>query len=896
MARLIKQPHGEEALLQAGALQRAIFDSANFSSIATDAKGVIQIFNVGAERMLGYAAAEVMNKITPANISDPEEVVARAKALSAELSTPITPGFEALVFKASRGIEDIYELTYIRKDGSRFPAVVSVTALRDAQGSIIGYLLIGTDNTARKRAEQALLQAGALQRAIFDSANFSSIATDAKGVIQIFNVGAERMLGYAAAEVMNKITPANISDPEEVVARAKALSAELSTPITPGFEALVFKASRGIEDIYELTYIRKDGSRFPAVVSVTALRDAQNAIIGYLLIGTDNTARKRIEEQLRWAEESFRLMVESVIDYGIVMLDPEGRVISWNSGAQRIKGYLAEEIIGQNFSKFYPREDIERGTPQRQLEAVAANGRFEDEGWRVRKDGSTFWANVVFTAIRDHDGTLRGFAKLVRDLTESRRLEAVLTNAKEAAESANRAKSAFLSNMSHEIRTPMNAILGFSQLMMHDAGLTPLQKRHLQIINRSGEHLLALINDILEISKIEAGRSVLVPAAFDLYGMLDEIEMMFRMPTNEKKLCFLVERVGDLPAYVVGDENKLRQVFVNLIGNAVKFTREGGVSVRVGAKAGAGTALRLVVEIEDTGVGIAEEEIGKLFRPFEQTESGRRNQTGTGLGLAISRDFVRLMGGDIEVSSQLGKGSLFRFEINVEEDREGAMAKKVEERHVTGLQPGQKTRRVLIADDKDDNRTLLSRMLGRIGFEVRAVVNGEEAVQEFEKWRPHLILMDMRMPVMDGFEAIKRIREKPGGRKVKIVSVTASAFDEDRKEAMGIGADDFVGKPFREEVLLGKIKMLLGVAYVYAEEPAWPKPEKELAGGLLKARVAALPETLLQQLHGATLAADIDQILELVQQLEGHDPGVAGIMKRLADNFEYQGLLEMITK
>ncbi|HEX7480789.1 MAG TPA: PAS domain S-box protein, partial [Polyangiales bacterium] len=233
-------------------MQSAIFNSANFSSIATDAKGVIQIFNVGAERMLGYAAAEVMNKITPADISDPQEVIARARALSVELGTTITPGFEALVFKASRGIEDIYELTYIRKDGSRFPAVVSVTALRDAQDAIIGYLLIGTDNTARKQAEEALLKAGALQSAIFNSANFSSIATDAKGVIQIFNVGAERMLGYTAIDVMNKITPADISDPQEVIARARTLSVELGTTITPGFEALVFKASRGIEDIYEL--------------------------------------------------------------------------------------------------------------------------------------------------------------------------------------------------------------------------------------------------------------------------------------------------------------------------------------------------------------------------------------------------------------------------------------------------------------------------------------------------------------------------------------------------------------------------------------------------------------------------------------------------------------------
>jgi PAS domain S-box-containing protein len=279
-------------------LQSAIFNSANFSSIATDAKGVIQIFNVGAERMLGYTAADVVNKITPADISDPQEVIARAEELSLELGTSIAPGFEALVFKASRGIEDIYELTYIRKDRSRFPAVVSVTALRDNDEEIIGYLLIGTDNTARKHAEDALLKAGALQNAIFNSANFSSIATDANGVIQIFNVGAERMLGYTAAEVVNKITPADFHDPQEMVTRAQALTIELGTPIAPGFEAVAVKASRGIEDVYELTKIRKDGSRFPAVVSVTALRDAQDGIIGYLLIGSDNTARKRLEEVL----------------------------------------------------------------------------------------------------------------------------------------------------------------------------------------------------------------------------------------------------------------------------------------------------------------------------------------------------------------------------------------------------------------------------------------------------------------------------------------------------------------------------------------------------------------------------------------------------------------------
>src|SRR5687767_11395401 len=263
------------------------------------------------------------------------------------------------------------------------------------------------DGISEVRRQEALLKTGALQNAILTSRNFSIIATDEKGIIQLFNIGAERTLGYMAAEVVNKINPSDIHDPEEVRARAAALSLELGTPITPGFEALAFKASRGIEDIYELTYIRKDGSRLPAVVSVTALRDDELAVIGYLLIGTDNSARKHAEEKLRWTEESFRLMVESVTDYAIVMLDPEGHVVSWNAGAQRIKGYQTDEIVGRHFSTFYKEEDVTNGKPQHDLDQVSANGRYEDEGWRIRKDGSQFWANIVFTAIRDQAGILR---------------------------------------------------------------------------------------------------------------------------------------------------------------------------------------------------------------------------------------------------------------------------------------------------------------------------------------------------------------------------------------------------------------------------------------------------------------------------------------------------------
>src|ERR1019366_8106213 len=295
--------------------------------------------------MLGYDALEVVDRITPADISDPQELVKRAAELSVELGTSIAPGFEALVFKAKRGIEDIYELTYVRKDGSRFPAIVSVSALRDAGGEIIGYLLIGTDNTIGKARS-------ALSDAIFNSAYFWQMATDERGVIQIFNVGAESMLGYDALEVVDRITPADISDPAELIKRAAELSAELDTPIAPGFEALVFKAKRGIEDIYELTYVRKDGSRFPAVVSVSALRDAGGEIIGYLLIGTDNTARKEVEaaqalldQQLRDQQFYTRSLIESNVD-ALMTTDPQGTITDVNQQMMVLTGCTRAELIG----------------------------------------------------------------------------------------------------------------------------------------------------------------------------------------------------------------------------------------------------------------------------------------------------------------------------------------------------------------------------------------------------------------------------------------------------------------------------------------------------------------------------------------------------------------------
>ncbi len=662
----------EAALLRAGALQSAIFNSANFSSIATDAKGVIQIFNVGAERMLGYTAAEVLNTITPADISDPQEVIARAEELSLELGTPITPGFEALVFKASRGIEDIYELTYIRKDGSRFPAVVSVTALRDDQDAIIGYLLIGTDNTARKQAEEALLQAGALQSAIFNSANFSSIATDAKGVIQIFNVGAERMLGYTAAEVMNTITPADISDPHEVIARAEALSIELATPITPGFEALVFKASRGIEDIYELTYIRKDGSRFPAVVSVTALRDVQDTIIGYLLIGTDNTARKQIEaeqkqlsQRLRDHQFYTRSLFECNID-AIMTTDPSGIITDVNKQMEVLTGCTRDELIGAPFKNYFTDPD----RAEMSIKLVLSEKKITDYELTARAwDGKETVVSFNATTFYDRDRKLQGVFAAARDVTERKRLDQVLQeknleleNARFIAEKSNLSKSDFLANMSHELRTPLNSVIGFSEVLQDQlfGPINQKQQEYVKNILTSGRHLLSLINDILDLSKVESGKMELELSEFSLRESLNSSLMMLKEKAQKGSISLTMDLAPPDDLRIVADQRKLKQILFNLVSNAVKFTPAGGTVTVSAVKNGD----CIEISVTDSGIGIREEDLPKLFHPFTQLESVyTKEYEGTGLGLALNRHLVELHNGSIWVTSEFGKGSRFSFTI-----------------------------------------------------------------------------------------------------------------------------------------------------------------------------------------------------------------------------------------
>ncbi len=810
------------ALLKAGALQSAIFNSANFSSIATDAKGVIQIFNVGAERMLGYAAAEVMNKITPADISDPHELIARAKALSVELGTPITPGFEALVFKASRGIEDIYELTYIRKDGSRFPAVVSVTALRDAQDAIIGYLLIGTDNTARKQAEEALLKAGALQSAIFNSANFSSIATDANGVIQIFNVGAERMLGYTAAEVMNTITPADISDPQEVIARATALSLEFSTPIAPGFEALVFKASRGIEDIYELTYFRKDGSRFPAVVSVTALRDAQGAIIGYLLIGTDNTARKQVEEERKKLDQRLRdqhfytrSLVESNID-ALITTDPRGIITDVNKQMEALTGCTRDELIGAPFKNYF----TDPARAETGINRVLTVGKVTNYELTARaRDGALTVVSYNATTFHDRDRSLQGVFAAARDVTELKRFEHALQQKNAELEDASRMKSEFLANMSHELRTPLNAIIGFSEVLRDGlmGEMSDKQRGFIGDIFTSGKHLLSLINDILDLSKVEAGKMTLDLEPVPISSLLVNSLSIVREKAATRHIRLGMETAEELGS-IQADPRKVKQILYNLLSNAVKFTTDGGqvtlrarrvVRADVGQRSDSSTfrsfsladngfAGFLEISVTDTGIGISAEGLEHLFRPFSQVDSGlARRFEGTGLGLAMVKLLADLHGGAVSVESAVGQGSCFTVWLPLRTPEEGALT-AAKAPALPRMELPAEARIALVVEDDVKSADLIRVQLEAQGFTVLRAASAEAALAVAVQQPLALITLDIMLPNMDGWEFLNRVKQMPELRRIPVVIISIVA---DRNKGFALGAAAVMQKPISRQEL-----------------------------------------------------------------------------------------------
>ena len=689
------------------------------------------------------------------------------------------------------------------------------------------------------RREAALLKTGALQHAIFNSANFSCIATDEKGVIQLFNVGAERMLGYAAADVLNKITPADISDPQEVIVRARALSLELGTAITPGFEALVFKASREIEDIYELTYFRKDGTRFPAVVSVTALRDAQDAIIGYLLIGTDNTARKQVEadqkqldQRLRDQQFYTRSLIESNID-ALMTTNPSGIITDVNKQMEALTGCTRDELIGSPFKDHFTDPELaERG-----IKLVLSEKKVTNYELTARaRDGKETVVSYNATTFYDRDRRLQGVFAAARDVTERKRLDQVLQEknvelegARSTADKANLAKSDFLARMSHEIRTPMNAIIGMADLLW-ETPLASEQREYVRIFRKAGNQLLDLINDILDLSKVESGHLVLENIDFDLGEVLDKTLEMMAIRAHEKGLELALHIAPEIPTALVGDPARLRQVLINLIGNAIKFTEQGEVIVRVERDPEDAAAGALRFAVCDTGIGVPEETRELIFAPYTQVDtSTTRKFGGSGLGLAISREVVELMQGRIWADSSIGAGSTFYFTARF------AVGSQAPLRISSGPTDLQDVK-TLVIDDNTTNRLILREMLSRWGAVVTEAEGGEEGLSELRRAQqagvPYaLVLLDCRMPVVDGFQVAEQLHQRPTMAGTTILMLTSDNRAGDFARSRDLGVAAYLVKPVKRDELLEAIQQARAGA-VALVEPAAPGRMREAARGL----------------------------------------------------------------
>jgi PAS domain S-box-containing protein len=616
--------------------------------------------------------------------------------------------------------------------------------------------------------------------------------------------------------------------------------------------------------------------------------------------------RKRAEEALRGSEEQLRFVADHV-PVLIAQCDRELRYKFVNRPYAALFGLQPADIIGKHAREVLGEEAY--GHASIHMQAALSGQAADFDNTLPPAEGQSHTVHASYVPERDADGNVVGFIAAISDITERKHAEdelrrykdhleeevqqrtADLVLARNAAEAANKAKSVFLASMSHELRTPLNAILGFSNMMRKDVQLSEPQRENLDIINRSGEHLLTLINDVLEMAKIEAGRVQLENIPFDLGGMVRDVTDMMHVRAQEKGLRLLVDQSSAFPRYIRGDEARLRQVLINLVGNAVKFTEQGGVTVRLGVRQHI-TQQHLLVEVEDSGVGIKPEDQQKIFEPFVQLGK-TATQKGTGLGLTITRQFVELMGGTIGVESVPGKGSIFRVELPVDRVAEADVDRPegAQVGEITGLASGQPAYRILIAEDQLENQLLLARLMQGIGFETRVVENGEQAVDIFQSWHPHLIWMDRRMPVMDGIEATRRIRQLPGGGEVKIVAVTASAFVEQRDELLKAGMDDFVRKPYRFNEIYECLTRQLGVQYVYAGA----REAEEVSEVALTAEMlGVLPPDLRRELRGALESLEGERIAAAIQQAAAHDPMLHKTLSRLAENFDYPAILKAL--
>ncbi|WP_413172602.1 PAS domain S-box protein [Anabaena azotica] len=656
-------------------------------------------------------------------------------------------------------------------------------------------------------------------------------------------------------------------------------------------------------DAYEIEHrlIRPDGSIVWVLSRKEALLDDQGKVIKVFGTALDITDRKQAEEALRQSEERFRFAAQYIMDV-FSIYDCDRRLVYVNERGLERTGLPLEYFIGKRDEEIFPPEVTSQYLPLLQ-KAIDTKSLQTGEATIQLPGQSAYTIIVKYLPILDTQGNISQIFGLTVDISDRKQAEIELQQAKEASEAANLAKSIFLANMSHELRTPLNIILGFTQILQRDTQLTPEQQDSLQIIHRSSNHLLGLINEILDLSKIEAGRMVLDETSFDLMALLNSLTEMFQQRANSKNLQLNLQIAPNLPQYITTDVNKLRQVLMNLLSNAIKFTKQGQVILRAAAN-NHKNPLTLHFEVEDTGIGIAPEEITTIFDAFVQSQHSRSfsqqgiTTEGTGLGLSISYQFVQLMNGHLSVTSKLNQGSIFYLDIPIQLAAADEVTSVSLNRQVIGLTPNHPSYRILIVDDRLENRQLLKRILEHLKLEIREAKNGEEAIQQWQQWQPHLIWMDIRMPGINGYEATEQIRSLPGGEIPIIIALTAQANGNNRALALKAGCNDYVIKPFQQEELFAKMELYLKLHYIYADEehqqPRGSNIQNEQSITLTPENLSVMPSNWTAELYQATLCCDEEEVLQLIEQIPASQTLLSYGLKNLVRNYQFQTILQLL--